>query len=186
MDKLIYQLKIVLNGSRPMIWRRILVEEDVLLSDLHKIIQSSMGWTNSHLHQFIKDNTFYSAKIPGENMRFRSNKVDYKGIKLNKLLRLVNDKIIYVYDFGDDWWHEILLEKILKPDVSVKYPVCTGGAMNCPPEDIGGIARYKEMIKALRNPDNEEYESYISWPGGNFDHKHFDINRVNTLLAKRN
>lgn len=186
MAKWIYKLKITLIDSKPLIWRRILVEEDVLLSDLHKIIQSAMGWTNSHLHQFIKDETYYTERIPGDDLWHEMNNVDYKGITLNELLRFVNNTIIYEYDFGDGWSHEILLEKFIKPDESIKYPICSGGKMKCPPEDVGGIGGYMEMLKVLRNPNNEEYESYITWLGGHFDYKEFYIDKVNKLLAKRN
>ena len=145
-----------------------------------------MGWTNSHLHQFIKDETYYTERIPGDDLWHEMNNVDYKGITLNELLRFVNNTIIYEYDFGDGWSHEILLEKFIKPDESIKYPICLGGKMKCPPEDVGGIGGYTEMLKVLRNPNNEEYESYITWLGGHFDYKEFDINKVNKLLAKRN
>jgi len=105
MGNWIYQLRITLIESRPRIWRRILVEEDILLSDLHKIIQTTMGWTNSHLHQFIKDETFYTQRMPGDDFWEEMNNVDYKGLKLNELLRSVKKTIIYEYDFGDGWMH---------------------------------------------------------------------------------
>lgn len=82
--------------------------------------------------------------------------------------------------------HEILLEKFLKPDKSIRYSVCTGGAMKCPPEDIGGIGGYLEMVKILRNPNNRKYEGYINWLGGKFYNKEFDISKVNKLLSRRN
>jgi len=186
MENWIYQLKITLMESRPKIWRRILVEEDIFLSNLHKVIQTSMGWTNSHLHQFIKDETFYTERMPDDDLWDEMNNIDYKGLKLNELLRIVKNTIIYEYDFGDGWLHEILLEKFLKPNEAIKYPICTGGAMKCPPEDVGGIRGYLEMLKVMRNPNNEEYESYINWLGGDFDYKEFNVNKVNKLLAKRN
>jgi hypothetical protein len=186
MDKWIYQLKITLVDSSPSIWRRILVEEDVLLSDLHKIIQTTMGWTNSHLHQFIKDDKFYAIRYPDDDLWFEMENVNYKGIKLNALLQFVKHSIIYEYDFGDGWLHLILLEKFIKPNISVKYPICTGGKMNCPPEDVGGISGYLRMLKILRNPNHHEYESYITWLGKKFDYKKFDIDKVNKLLTKRN
>lgn len=186
MGNWIYQLRITLVESRPRIWRRILVEEDILLSDLHKIIQTTMGWTNSHLHQFIKDETFYTQRMPDDDFWEEMNNVDYKGIKLNELLRFVKNTIIYEYDFGDGWMHEILLEKFLKPDPDVKYPVCIDGAMNCPPEDVGGMGGYMRMLRVLRNPNNREYESFINWLGGDFNPREFDITMVNKQLAKRN
>ena len=186
MGNWIYQLRITLIESRPRIWRRILVEEDILLSDLHKIIQTTMGWTNSHLHQFVKDDTFYTKRMPDDDLWDEMNNVDYKGLKINELLRFVKNTIIYEYDYGDGWMHEILLEKFLKPDPDVKYPVCTDGAMKCPPEDVGGMGGYMRMLKVLRNPNNREYESFINWLGGNFNHREFDISMVNKQLAKRN
>ncbi len=186
MGNWIYQLRITLIESRPRIWRRILVEEDILLSDLHKIIQTTMGWTNSHLHQFIKDESFYTQKMPDDDLWEEMNNVDYKGVKLNELLRFVKNSIIYEYDFGDGWMHEILLEKFLKSDPDVKYPVCIDGAMNCPPEDVGGMGGYMRMLRVLRNPNNREYESFINWLGGVFNPREFDITKVNKQLAKRN
>ena len=145
-----------------------------------------MGWTNSHLHQFIKDGTSYLERMPDDDYWEEMNNVDYKGLKLNELLRFVKNTMFYEYDFGDCWTHEILLEKFLKPDPAVKYPVCTDGAMKCPPEDVGGMGGYKRMLKVLRNPNNKEYESFITWLGGNFDPGEFDISSVNKQLAKRN
>ena len=186
MGKWIYQLKITLIDSRPKIWRRLLVDEDVLLSDLHKIIQTVMGWTNSHLHQFIKDKTFYTVRMPDDDYWDEMDNSDYKRIRLNELLRFVKNSIVYEYDYGDSWEHEIMLEKFLKPDDSVKYPICTDGKMKCPPEDVGGVFGYKTMLKVLRNPNDKEYESYINWLGGTFDYTEFEINKINNQLKKRN
>ncbi len=186
MGKWIYQLKITLRDSRPKIWRRFLVDEDVLLSDLHKIIQTVMGWTNSHLHQFIKDETFYTVRMPDDDLWDEMNNKDYKGIRLNELLRFVKNTIVYEYDFGDSWTHEIMLEKFRKPDNSIKYPICIAGKMKCPPEDVGGVYGYMRMLKVLRNPNDEEYESYINWLGGTFDYKEFEIIKINNLLKRRN
>ena len=47
----LYQFKITLCESDPVIWRRIQVKE-CSLERLHEHIQLAMGWTNSHLHQF--------------------------------------------------------------------------------------------------------------------------------------
>ena len=54
----IYQLKITLTGSKPPIWRRILISDDMSLDMLHLTFQFTMGWTDSHLHQFILDGVF--------------------------------------------------------------------------------------------------------------------------------
>jgi hypothetical protein len=180
--KKIFQIKIALNGSRPKIWRRVLVRSDLLLSDFHKIIQTTMGWTNSHLHQFIKDGTFYTVRMPDDVFWGEMNNVDYKKIKVSDLLTAENEKIRYQYDYGDNWEHDITLEKILPIDEKKKYPICVAGKMNCPPEDCGGIWGYLNMLKILKKPDHEEYDTYIEWLGEEFDPQDFDKDMVNILL----
>jgi hypothetical protein len=186
MNSKIFQIQIVLNGFKPKIWRRILITSDLSLSNFHKIIQTTMGWTNSHLHQFIKNRTFYTTKMKDDFSWNEMDNVDYKGMKVSDLLQNEKEKIIYEYDFGDGWNHNIILEKILPIDNKTKYPVCLDGKMNCPPEDCGGIWRYAEMVKTLKNPKHKEYESIIEWLGEDFDPEYFDKNNVNELLKRKN
>ncbi|MEN6618821.1 MAG: plasmid pRiA4b ORF-3 family protein [Rikenellaceae bacterium] len=185
MKKSIYQIQIALKGSKPKIWRRILVPSDLLLPDLHKIIQTTMGWTNSHLHQFIKDRTFYTVKMRGDDFWDELNNVDYKKIKISDLLKEEKEKIVYEYDFGDGWEHDLLLEKILPVDEKLNYPVCLAGKMNCPPEDCGGVWGYSDMLEILKQPDHEEYDSYNDWLGEDFDPEHFDKDNVNAMLRTK-
>lgn len=184
----IYQIQIALKDSKPKIWRRILIPSDLLLWDFHKVIQTTMGWTNSHLHQFIKDGIFYQVKYPHDDMWEEMDNVDYKKkkIRISDLLIAEKDKIIYEYDFGDGWNHDIILEKILPFDNKIKHPICLTGKMNCPPEDSGGIYGYYDMLKVLKQPDHEEYENYLEWLGEEFDPEYFDIESVNSLLKIRN
>ena len=78
--------------------------------------------------------------------------------------------------------HDVILEKILPVDEKLNYPVCLAGKMNCPHEDCGGIRGYSSMLEILKQPDHEEYESYIVWLGGKFDPEHFDKDEVNKIL----
>jgi hypothetical protein len=182
MQNEIFQILIELQGSKPKIWRRILVPSNYLLSDFHKIIQVSMGWTNSHLHQFIKDKTFYTQRMKDDDMWDERDHVDYKKIKVSDLLKTKEETIIYEYDYGDRWSHDVILEEILPMDDKIKYPVCIGGEMNCPPEDCGGIGGYYGMLAILKQPGHDEYNSYIEWLGGEFDPELFDKDEVNILL----
>lgn len=183
--KKIYQIQIALKGFKPKIWRRVLVTSDLLLSDFHKIIQTSMGWTNFHLHQFIKNGTFYTVRMTDDDTWGEMNNVDYKKIKISDLLKIEKEKITYEYDFGDGWEHDIILEKILPIDEKIKYPICVTGKMNCPPEDCGGIWGYSDMLEILKQPDHEEYESFIEWLGEEFDPEYFDKDEVNELLNEK-
>lgn len=185
MTNKIYQIQIALKRFKPKIWRRLLIPSDLLLSDFHKVIQTSMGWTNSHLHQFIKNRTFYTVKMQDDDLWDEMDNVDYKEIKISDLLKKEKDKIVYEYDFGDGWEHDIILEKILPPDNNTKHPICLTGKMNCPPEDCGGIWGYSDMLEILKDPDHEEYESYIEWLGEEFDPTYFDKDEVNELLREK-
>ncbi len=184
----IFQIQIALKGTKPKIWRRILIQSDKSLLDFHKIIQTTMGWTNSHLHHFIKDQTFYTIRYPNDDLWGFSNNVDYKKkkIKISDLLRLVKDKIAYEYDFGDGWLHVITLEKILPYDSTQKYPICIAGKRNCPPEDCGGIWGYAGMLQVLENPAHEEYSDLTDWLGEDFDPEYFDKTEINALLTEKN
>ena len=182
----IYQVQVSVINSKPKIWRRILIKSDFLLSDFHKVIQSSMGWTNSHLHQFIKDQNFYTVRMQDDDFWNEMNNVDYKKMKVSDLLLKEKEKIVYEYDFGDGWRHDIVLEKILLNDEKMKFPVCLAGKRNCPPEDIGGVWGYKSMLEILKQPKHEEYKSYKEWLGNDFDPEYFDIDEVNKLLKSKN
>ena len=185
MDRQIYQIQVALKNFKPKIWRRILVPSNLLLSDFHKIIQTSMGWTNSHLHQFIKDQTYYTVRMKDDDMWEDMNSVAYKKMKIFDLLSVEKGKIIYEYDFGDGWEHEIILEKILPVDKKLKYPICLAGKMNCPPEDCGGVWGYAEMIEILKQPKHKEYENIIEWLGDELDPEYFDKEEVNEYLQTK-
>ncbi len=177
----IYQLKITLKGSKPPIWRRIQVNSDITLHKLHKIIQIVMGWYGGHLHQFIIRGKYYG--IPDPEIDFYDVK-DERRVKLNRLVSKEGEKFIYEYDFGDDWEHVILLEKILPPEPEKHYPICIKGKRACPPEDCGGIWGYEEFLKAIKDPNHPEHEEMLEWIGGDFDPEEFDLEYVNEILKE--
>ncbi len=184
----IYQIKISLKRSEPKIWRKILIPSDLLLEDFHKIIQTTMGWENSHLHQFIKNNFFYLAPHDDDDMWDEMDSLDYKKekIKVSKLLIAEKDKITYEYDFGDGWEHEITLDKILPFDNKIKYPICIGGKMKCPPENCGGVWGYSHLLYVLKQPKHPEYKDFKEWYGKDFDPEYFDKKEINDFLAEEN
>jgi hypothetical protein len=159
-----------------------LIPSDMLLSDFHMIIQISMGWTNSHLHQFIKNRTFYTERMSDDDTWGELDNVDYKKMKISDLLKKEKEKIVYEYDFGDGWEHDVLLEKILPGDEKLESPICLAGKMACPPEDCGGVWGYADLLEILKNPKHEEYDSYMDWLGGEFDPENFDKDAVNKIL----
>lgn len=175
-----YQIKITLLNIKPLIWRSIIVDSAIKLPELHKVIQTVMGWTNSHLHHFIKDKVFYSEP-DGESFL---EITDYRKIKLNQVLLKENESMVYEYDFGDGWEHKIELKKILT-EHKLKNPVCLDGKRNCPPEDCGGPHGYQHLLEVLSNPKDEEYEDLIEWLGDGYDPEYFDIDEVNEMLKEK-
>lgn len=174
----IYQFKITLKGIKPLIWRRIQVPETYSFWDLHMAVQDSMGWTDSHLHNFeiknpktrrkeeigIPDDDFMDVIIlPGWEKKI----ADY--------FSLQNHKAKYVYDYGDDWEHDMNMERILPRDPKVRYPVCIAGERACPPEDCGGSSGYEDFLEAIMDPSHDNYERMLEWIGGDFDPEEFSI-----------
>ncbi len=147
-----------------------------------------MGWTDSHMHHYRKGNTFYGTPQPdidvgwGFNSKFET--VDESKYKINQVLTRPKMKIFYEYDFGDSWWHELVLEKILERDEQLKTPICLDGAMACPPEDCGGIGGYYHLLKILKNPKHPDYDDMTEWLGDEFDHKQFNIEAINNVLKE--
>jgi len=178
----IYQLKIALRHIRPPVWRRILVSDDLTLNDLHYIIQIAMGWMNSHLHQFIIDNEYYSD--PEFDLDELGDDIkDETRVLLSALRLKPNKKFLYEYDFGDDWFHEITVEKVLSPDAGTEYPVCIKGKRACPPEDCGGPWGYMNFLRVINDPDDPEHQETVDWIGGKFDPESFSVESVNRRLT---
>jgi hypothetical protein len=178
----VYQLKILLVDSEPEIFRRVLVAGDTTLDLLHLIIQTAMGWTNSHLHEFFIKGVSYADPDPE-----MEDSEDESAFSLQEVAPRTRNVIRYAYDFGDDWEHKITVEKIVEDDERYAgYPVCIEGQYANPPEDSGGIYGYYENLEVLKDPMHEEYEDILEWMGGDFDPDEFNIEEVNKTLKKMN
>lgn len=148
----VYQLKVVLRDVTPLVWRRLLVTSTTTIADLHAIIQCAMGWEDLHLHQFMIYGKAYGVYHDG-GMTFVDNphQVTLAGFRLR-----AGERFRYEYDFGDGWQHDIWLERILPPTPTQHYPVCRGGHGDCPPEDCGGPAGYRALLRELTSWDAVE------------------------------
>ena len=176
----IYQIKISLIGAKPPIWRTVLVLGNIGLAAFHDAIQVTMGWTDSHLHQFIANQVFYGT--PDDD--FELEMEDETQYKLSQLLTKGKESLIYEYDFGDSWEHKILLEKILPYDSKIVLPVCLKGKRACPPEDCGGIWGYEELLQTISNPKHPDHDEMLEWLGGEFDPEEFDLEEINEDLEE--
>ncbi|MCA9235685.1 MAG: plasmid pRiA4b ORF-3 family protein [Planctomycetales bacterium] len=180
----LYQFKITLLEASPPVWRRIQVQ-DCALDKLHEHIQTAMGWTNSHLHQFDVKGVRYGD--PGlldddfEDFEFVDSTVTMVSDILPKAGKRFAFK--YEYDFGDGWEHEILYEGSPPLEKRQKYPLCVEGERACPPEDVGGVWGYAEYLEALADPKHECHADYIQWSGP-FDPDDFDPTKATRVMRK--
>jgi hypothetical protein len=182
----ICQLKVVLLGSEPPVWRRLLVPGDAKLDWLHAVLQVAIGWTNSHLHQFKVGGHCYSdtrhnyAEFEGDPEILEARK-----FTLQQIAPREHDAFGYEYDFGDSWEHEITVEKILPPDAAVATTaLCLDGARACPPEDCGGVGGYENLLKILKNRKHPEHKRLKQWVGRAFDAEAFELGKINLWLRK--
>ncbi|HHY32978.1 MAG TPA: plasmid pRiA4b ORF-3 family protein [Firmicutes bacterium] len=174
----VYQLKVTLRGIRPPIWRRLLVPGDVTLADLHEILQVAMDWEDYHAWEFRVGRELFGIPDPSGWVEFQ----DAAESRLDEVVRQPKTKFQYIYDFGDNWVHDILVEKILPPEPGVDYPLCTGGKRAAPPEDCGGIFGYLEKLEIIQNPGHPEYEDSVEWLGESYDPEQFNPDLINERL----
>jgi hypothetical protein len=180
----IYQLKVTLKDIKPPIWRRVLVPADITLHRLHEVLQTVLGWTDSHLYLFevgVEPTYFGDPELVEDWADLRPSRTT----KLSRVAPAAGAKVVYEYDLGDSWRHDIRVEKVLPAHVGASYPMCLAGKRACPPEDCGGVWGYAELLEVIADPAHEEHESMMAWLGGSFDPEDFDLVEVNFLLDGR-
>ena len=132
----VYQLRISLDEADPSIWRRLWVPGTLTLAKLDLVIQTAMGWTNSHLHEFNIDGRRYG--MVDDEWPSDEPVLEDKRHKLDKILGDVKE-FTYTYDFGDNWLHIVTVEQVLAANDMNCWPMCLDGRNACPPEDVGGM-----------------------------------------------
>jgi hypothetical protein len=179
---ILYQMKITLKSIRPPIWRRVVVPSHITFHQLHKVIQAAMGWEDYHLYEFEIGNIIID--LPEDELfpSFRE-KYDAKKTKISQFFIEEGQKCTYTYDFGDYWQHTILLEKTETSLTPLSHPTCLKGKRACPPEDIGGVYGYMQIVDMLNSTNvDEEIEHFFEWYGGEYDPEYFNIEEVNERL----
>jgi hypothetical protein len=177
-----WQLNIELLDVSPTVWRRLVMPSSIKLPRLHQVFQTSLGWTNSHLREFAINSVRYSD--PDPDFDDETGHVDEQGVILEDALGIDARCFDYVYDFGDDWHHVVLVEDQHLEAKAPRAIRCVAGENACPPEDVGGALRYAEFLVAIADPGHEEHESFREWSGGRFDPKRFDLEAINRMLSK--
>ncbi len=186
------QLKITLDNLEPAVWRRVVVSDSLTFLQLHDVIQRAIGWEDCHLHQFelTSPRLIVGTAEPDDFMSFGDDErpVPEDKTRLADLLA-GKRKLRYWYDFGDDWWHTIAIEKRLPADPAAPAAELVAGQGGCPPEDCGGPWGYAEMLATVADPANPERAELLDWLGEDFDPAAFDLNThakaVAALFTKR-
>ena len=184
-----YIFKIKLRGlSKPCVWRRISVPENLTFAEFHLVIQSAFGWTNTHLYEFV-DTLFRPKYRVVESSHFEfcgaQDVQNAEETLMSEYLKSKGDKCIYTYDFGDGWEHDVVLEGVENDGKS--DPECISGKGLCPPEDCGGVYGY-ERLKALAAADDlaPEDEEMFEWYGLDFecfDPEYFDLDEAKFAVS---
>ena len=173
MSERIARLRIELQELKPKIWRRIDVPLSMNLETLHKAIQVTMGWTFSHLWEFEIDGRRYGDPFFEE---FVDDPPLYsaKRLQLRTAIARGADRFVYLYDFGDDWRHDVIVDEVCDGDPDTDYPVFVDGARRCPPEDVGGPGGFMDFLEAVFDSQHDEHRAMLEWYGGPFDPIGFD------------
>jgi hypothetical protein len=176
----LYQLKVTLLEIEPPVWRQFTVPSGIRLCCLHDVLQVVMGWTDVHAHQFETGGQCWGVieydHDPGM--------VDEARIPLQKVLSEVSDSLIYTYDFGDNWKHEVVLERVFPLRFETIPLCCVAGERRCPPEDVGGAPGYEEFLEVIFQPKHQKFDHYVGWAGGPFQAEEFDLAAVNAALSR--
>lgn len=175
----VLQLRVTLRAHLP-IWRSLLVSPDATLADLHRVLQCVFDWDNDHEHLFTQNDVDYGPLGPDA---FEDDR-DERATPIGDLLKKPGDALIYLYDFGDEWCHDIQVEaaRPLAPGEAV--PSCLAGEGASPPMDIGGAFGYEAALEILHNPNHEEYEEMVEAFGPDFDTATFDPKQANDAIAR--
>ncbi len=97
---------------------------------------------------------------------------------IGDILKEEGDSFLFIYDLGDDWKHRVVLTRIQpysthQIETEDYWVQILSGEASCPPEDAGGVNGYKEILRIINTPTDEEYKDTLTWLGADFDPYHF-------------
>jgi len=176
MTRRIYELTVTLVGTAPEVWRRVLVPGGYTLDRVSRVIQLAFGWRGHHLHSFEIEGRQYGAPDP------LAEHEDELDVRLDAVAK-EGDRFAYVYDF-DEWWeHEVVVEAVLHARPDARYPACVAGERAGPPEDIGGLTAFAEILALIADPERPDPTGLRDWIA-DFDPAEVDPARISTLLRR--
>jgi len=185
-----YQIKISIRDTHPLVWRRLQIPSGITFHELNAIIQIAFGWCGYHLYSFEIGATLHEMgmfiELPSEDVYGYYETINSKNTKIDKYFSEYK-RMKYIYDFGDNWIHDIIIEKVMESDTKLVMPICIKAKMANLPEDCGGTGGYENLLKILSDPNNEEYEEMSEWVNSGFtdwddDREYVDIEDINVNL----
>src|SRR6266700_5051627 len=142
----VHRVKVRMYGAKPPVWRRLEIPGAMPLNLVHAVLQIAFDWHDYHLHAFETVCGQFGSPDQDDDWPERQ---DEATATLAQVAGAERAKVVYSYDFGDDWRHDIVVEKITPAEPGVAYPRCTGGRREAPPEDCGGIWAFNEYQAEL-------------------------------------
>jgi hypothetical protein len=177
----IARIRVTLRGTRPEIWRRLDVPLSITLLSFHHIIQIAMGWKDSHAFMFEHDGKRYGIPDPN-TATIEPQMVHAKAAQLSTLLKRSHERLLYIYDFGDNWRHDIIIEECCDGEADVGYPALVDGAGRCPPEDVGGTSGFEVFLEAMLEPDHPEHGRLMACHGKPYNPNDINERKVRLVL----
>jgi hypothetical protein len=182
------RVRVDLDGIRPPIWRRLELAGDLTLAELHEVLQTAMGWTDSHLHHFLAGSKRDFTVLPfltDFDVEEGDEGVHERDVRIDQVLVDVGDRLHYEYDFGDGWEHTIKLEKVDVYDAEAPRARVLTGRRACPPEDCGGVGGYEDLLdaRAVGRDADERQRELLAWLGDDWDPEEFSAEETDAFLG---
>ncbi len=186
-----YTLRIELMRSDPLVWRELEVPSSLSLTSLAQAILLAMGWDEDHLHQFLPDGKgryHYATSLNELSSSLYPGTRDGSRYGVSHLLQKPGDSITFEYDYGDSWHHAVKLQAVSEYASSEpKSVILTGGANACPPDDCGGIYRYRHLVQLMtESPRSAELHEFYDWMGCKWDPEYFPQEQAAKAVARMN
>ncbi len=173
-------LRMVVVGTQPRVWRRLLVRETMWLSRLHDSIQIAFDWFDYQTHLFAMDDLRFGNPVKRDDLVVEDDR-DVTLLDLNLANR---DRMTYEYLIGEGWKVEVRLEKTAAAAKGAHYPLCVAGERSGPPEDCGGLEAFHDMLSCLKEPESDLGREWLSWLGPEYDPNACDLTKINAALRK--
>jgi len=156
----VHRVKVSLYGAKPPVWRRLEIPSAMPLNHVHAALQVAFGWHDYHLHAFETVCGQFGSPDQDDNWAERQ---DEATATLAQVAGAERAKVVYSYDFGDDWRHDIVVEKIVPAEPGVAYPRIQPSWSRGPPRACkrnqahGGSCGYggpvaREISRGMRCP----------------------------------